>query len=105
MWDTIYCTHIIWGSPQKATILASPQTQSQSIVFLHIYVGMTYAPKLDWSISDRYAKLSQDGYYQAEYVWIGGNGLDIRCKTRTLREKPSKLSDFPVWNFDGMFYP
>ena len=37
------------------------------------------------------------------YVWIGGSGLDLRSKTRTIRDVkgPVTLADLPVWNFDG----
>jgi glutamine synthetase len=38
---------------------------------------------------------------QAEYIWIGGSGQDIRCKTMTLTAPPSSLDDLPIWNFDG----
>lgn len=65
---------------------------------------MAYAPKLSWAVSEQYAKLPQNGMYQAEYVWIGGGGLDFRCKTRTLTKEPTDIKDFPVWNFDGMSY-
>merc|ERR1711976_807884 len=37
----------------------------------------------------------------AEYIWIGGNGGDIRGKTKTLSKKPSSISELPVWNYDG----
>jgi len=43
----------------------------------------------------------QSGMIAAEYVWIGGSGQDVRSKTKTLTEKPTKPSDLPVWNFDG----
>jgi glutamine synthetase len=44
-----------------------------------------------------------DDVYIAEYVWIGGNGDDMRCKARTLPGKPDfdKPEDLPVWNYDG----
>lgn len=45
--------------------------------------------------------LPQGTRVQAEYVWIGGTGLDLRCKTRTLEEKPAAVDDLPLWNYDG----
>ncbi|CAM9453567.1 unnamed protein product, partial [Ascophyllum nodosum] len=42
-----------------------------------------------------------DGKIMAEYVWIGGSGQDLRCKTRTLSKKPASVADLPKWNFDG----
>lgn len=60
-----------------------------------------YAPNLDSGVSKRYADLDQGGMFQAEYVWIGGGGLDFRCKTKTLNKEPTELKDFPIWNFDG----
>jgi len=38
---------------------------------------------------------------QAEYIWIGGSMMDLRCKSRTLDFKPTKPEDLPVWNYDG----
>jgi glutamine synthetase len=37
----------------------------------------------------------------AEYVWIGGTGQDMRSKTRTVYKKPTKPEDLPHWNYDG----
>jgi glutamine synthetase len=36
-----------------------------------------------------------------EYIWIGGEGQDLRGKTKVVQEKLTKLEDFPIWNFDG----
>jgi glutamine synthetase len=39
---------------------------------------------------------------QAEYVWIGGSGSDLRCKTKTLDMTEVKsVSELPIWNYDG----
>lgn len=38
---------------------------------------------------------------QAQYVWIGGTGSDLRSKTKTITKEVKSLDDLPVWNFDG----
>lgn len=48
-----------------------------------------------------FLELPQFGRIQALYVWIGGSGLDIRSKTRTLEKVPAGPDDLPIWNFDG----
>lgn len=50
---------------------------------------------------DRFLALPQDGKIAAEYVWIGGSGHDLRCKTKVLDKIPSKPEDLPIWNYDG----
>ena len=37
----------------------------------------------------------------AEYVWIGGNGDDIRSKCRTIDFIPQYANELPIWNYDG----
>ena len=49
----------------------------------------------------RYMSLDQGSKVQAEYVWIGGTGQDLRCKTRTLDEMPTSVEELPLWNYDG----
>jgi len=47
-----------------------------------------------------YQRLDQGDSIQAEYVWIGGHG-ELRCKSRTLKEKITDLGQLPNWDFDG----
>ncbi|KAJ3403972.1 glutamate--ammonia ligase, partial [Chytridiales sp. JEL 0842] len=49
----------------------------------------------------KYLALPQQGKVIATYIWIGGNGMDIRNKQRTLESLPSSPADLPEWNFDG----
>lgn len=56
---------------------------------------------LSHEIYARYMELDQGSKIQAEYVWIGGSGSDLRCKTRTLTKPVTSVSDLPEWNFDG----
>ncbi|MEJ1872732.1 glutamine synthetase beta-grasp domain-containing protein, partial [Escherichia coli] len=37
----------------------------------------------------------------AEYIWIGGSGMDLRSKARTLSGPVSDPSELPKWNYDG----
>jgi glutamine synthetase len=57
--------------------------------------------KLDRAVYDQYMSLDTGSYIQAEYIWIGGTGQDLRCKTRTLDKAPNSPADLPIWNFDG----
>lgn len=58
--------------------------------------------QLPFDVYQFYQKLPvPDGKVLAEYVWIGGSGNDLRCKTKTLSSAPTSIADLPVWNFDG----
>ncbi|KAJ6411189.1 hypothetical protein OIU84_007866 [Salix udensis] len=37
----------------------------------------------------------------AEYIWIGGSGMDLRSKARTLDGVVSDPKKLPKWNYDG----
>jgi glutamine synthetase len=62
-----------------------------------------YNPNLDENVLNRFLCLDQHDSIQAEYVWIGGTGQDLRSKCRTLPKKAGgyKPEDLPEWNFDG----
>jgi len=36
-----------------------------------------------------------------EYIWIGGSGQDLRCKTRTISKAPKSVEELSDWNYDG----
>jgi len=59
--------------------------------------------ELSFEVFNHYMTLDQGASIQAEYVWIGGSGSDLRCKTKTLFgvNKVTSLDQLPVWNFDG----
>jgi glutamine synthetase len=48
-----------------------------------------------------YMSLPQGDKIQAEYIWLGGSGHDIRSKTKTLDKEVKSCADLPVWNYDG----
>jgi glutamine synthetase len=37
----------------------------------------------------------------AEYIWVGGSGIDIRSKSRTISKPVEDPSELPKWNYDG----
>ncbi|XAR49484.1 Glutamate--ammonia ligase [Bertholletia excelsa] len=37
----------------------------------------------------------------AEYIWIGGSGMDLRSKARTINEPVTDPKKLPKWNYDG----
>jgi glutamine synthetase len=45
--------------------------------------------------------ISDSGLVIAEYIWIGGSGLDVRSKARTLKGPIKEVKDLPKWNYDG----
>jgi glutamine synthetase len=59
------------------------------------------APFLDPLVYNRYMAIPQGDKIQAEYIWIGGSGQDIRCKTKTLDHEVKSIDELPIWNYDG----
>ena len=57
--------------------------------------------QLNDAVYNRFMALPQGTRITAEYIWIGGSGLDLRSKTRTLEKRPSSVDELPEWNFDG----
>jgi len=53
------------------------------------------------ALLSEFLSLPQFDKVQAEYIWIGGSGLDLRGKTKTLPSVPSSVADLPEWNYDG----
>ncbi|CAN6484790.1 unnamed protein product [Victoria cruziana] len=37
----------------------------------------------------------------AEYIWVGGSGMDMRSKARTIAHPVTDPSQLPKWNYDG----
>jgi hypothetical protein len=60
-----------------------------------------HMPQLNTGVLDKYMALPQGARVQAEYVWIGGSGQDLRSKTMTLEAVPKDVSELRIWNFDG----
>ena len=52
-------------------------------------------------IVQKFYKMEVAGKIQAEYVWIGGGGWDMRSKGRTLDFVPTSPEQLPIWNYDG----
>ena len=57
--------------------------------------------RLSNKVFERFMELPQGDAIQAEYIWIGGSGQDLRCKTRTITKEVKTAADLPIWNFDG----
>lgn len=62
----------------------------------------SFSTLLNPNVFHNFMTLPQEGYVQAEYVWVGGSGHDYRSKTKTLvLDEVTSLDDVPIWNYDG----
>jgi glutamine synthetase len=59
----------------------------------------TTVPKPETNFN--YRDLDQKGHTIVEYVWIGGTGLDIRSKAKTVIGEVNSVKDLGEWNYDG----
>jgi glutamine synthetase len=59
----------------------------------------TTIPRTETSFN--YRQLDQKGHTIVEYVWIGGTGLDIRSKSKTVKGEVKSIKDLEEWNYDG----
>ncbi len=49
----------------------------------------------------QFKDLEQQDSVMAEYIWIDGTDLGLRCKARTLNSFPKSIEEVPSWNYDG----
>lgn len=62
----------------------------------------SFSTLLSAEVYHHFMTLEQKGYVQAEYVWVGGSGDDLRSKTKTIVTDEVKcIDDIPIWNYDG----
>jgi len=50
---------------------------------------------------DKLQDLDQKGFTIVEYIWIGGTGLDIRSKCKTVKGAVTDIKQLSEWNYDG----
>jgi glutamine synthetase len=46
-------------------------------------------------------QLSQNNMTIVEYIWIGGTGMDIRSKCKTVKGEITSVDQLSEWNYDG----
>jgi len=58
---------------------------------------------LEHAVYQHYMSLDQRATIQAEYIWIGGSGSDLRCKTKSVIDAKELTTpdQLPIWNYDG----
>ncbi|URE24090.1 hypothetical protein MUK42_15831 [Musa troglodytarum] len=75
---------------------STPSIASQSIEEEQLFADMALLTDLiKLNLSDYTEKII------AEYIWVGGSGVDLRSKARTLSGPVTDPSQLPKWNYDG----
>lgn len=69
--------------------------------YLALTCPLIPCPTASQQINQEFRSLDQKGRVLAEYVWLGGSGIDYRSKTRVLEGVPASIDDLPIWNYDG----
>lgn len=92
---------------KRATLASTFSSATKGKFHGHVFVSArflsssTSSPAADHHIRETFHKLPCGDHVLAEYVWIGGSGQDLRSKTRTLKKRPEKPEELPIWNYDG----
>jgi glutamine synthetase len=50
---------------------------------------------------ENFKSLGQNGFTIVEYIWIGGSGIDMRSKCKTVKGEITNISQLGEWNYDG----
>ncbi|XP_042338428.1 glutamine synthetase-like, partial [Plectropomus leopardus] len=53
--------------------------------------------RLHKTVKTHYLSLAKGGECQVTYVWIDEAGENLKCKTRTLTQEPTGITDIPEW--------
>ncbi|XWS09081.1 hypothetical protein CRYUN_Cryun40dG0055500 [Craigia yunnanensis] len=89
MWNSVLLKQKKQGAAKscgKVRVLAM-QSENSTVNRLEKLLNMDITPYTDKII--------------AEYIWIGGSGIDLRSKSRTIAKPVEHPSELPKWNYDG----
>ncbi|KAJ9700195.1 hypothetical protein PVL29_005828 [Vitis rotundifolia] len=89
MWGSLFLKQKTKGAAKFSTKfrVCASKSESSTVNRLDDLLNMDIRPYTDKII--------------AEYVWIGGTGIDLRSKSRTISKPVEHPSELPKWNYDG----
>lgn len=89
MWGSLFLKQKTKGTAKFSTKfrVCASKSESSTVNRLDDLLNMDIRPYTDKII--------------AEYVWIGGTGIDLRSKSRTISKPVEHPSELPKWNYDG----